>query len=150
MAQPRYILRCPFKSTIGDPMPQMDEILADFKDVYKDTEKVGPFQFRMQSGVDKSAFTIHAKGWSATVRTARELKACVRALRDQEASQLDAMDEQIAVLRAQLRDLTHNRRELLKAAFARGNVVTLQDVRLIAQERDNKRLARNRGSEVPA
>jgi hypothetical protein len=81
----------------------------------------------VRAGFDKSALHVTTGVYGTTVRTAEDVKRVIRRLRPQEAVELDMLDEQIRVLQQRRRDVANQ-------AWAKAHVVTLSELREVAEE----------------
>lgn len=66
--------------------------------------------------------------------TAAGVKKVIRVLRDQEAEKLDAIDERIEDLERQVDEARRERVEIVREAWAKGNVVRLAEMEERAEE----------------
>lgn len=72
-------------------------------------------------------------------KTAAEVKKHVRILRDQEAEKIGAIDVEIETHQAAIKVLREERSAAAKEAWSRGNVVRLQDLVALADEKEATR-----------
>ena len=85
-------------------------------------------------GINKSEIRVSAGSYGTTVRTAGDVKNFVRRLRPEEAAELDEIDGQLAELQAR-------RRAVMEKAWQRGHVVTLTELREVAEKRHAKKVS---------
>lgn len=103
----------------------------------RDTGKTigGLFTKVEDAGWDRSWLVVHAGYVARTVPASAEgVKSIIRRLRDQEAAKLEAIDQRIAELEEALSKARAGREEALREAWRKGNVVTLAEVKAVADE----------------
>lgn len=84
--------------------------------------------------VDKNVVETTVKNWGFRIGlTAVGVKAQLRRLRPQEAELLAKQDEYIDHLRSELRSAEQMRKALLRDAFTKGHVVTVAELRQVAE-----------------
>lgn len=84
-------------------------------------EDRGIFRFVTEQKTEPNAFDIAVPGRFVTVRSAGDVKAHLRRIRPQEASELDEIDRQLAALHAL-------RRAKQVEAWRKGHVVTFKEI----------------------
>ena len=141
MAQPPFLLY--FRWRKPARLFQASELTVEHPEIRKVTySNLGGFRFGHSTGtgrIDRRKLDIRSPQVSGYVfrvaATAGGIKGVLRRIRPQEATALDAIDQDIADLQARLDALKELRKETLHVAWQRANVVRLKDVEDLLPDR---------------
>lgn len=106
-------------------------LVESFSAVYQELTKAGPdlgmFQTRVGTGkFNRSKITIHVQGYGCTTSaTAEGIKKVIRRLRPQERERIETID-------AEIHRLQRERQTIVKEAWVKAHVVTVSEVKAIA------------------
>lgn len=123
-----------------------DTLIVRFHEITKRTPLAGG-SFREGTGkFDKNQLELHTRfggGGRNFINliqaTPDAVKRVLRRLRPQEAAVIQAIDADIEAAKQRVRDLEERRKQLIREAFTRGNVVPLKEVVEMATETLKKR-----------
>ena len=124
MSQLEFLIR----TSRNRPIRQVEKLSAFYMQGKTYIGKTGPFPTYQANGIyshGKVEIWTKTDAVSSVPLTAEGVRAVVRRLRPQEAERLDALD-------AEEQRLRERRKELMAEAWAKGHVVTVAEVRALA------------------